>query len=158
MGVFQIHKAKQVCFWCVAPNAHTSAPNMRLRNAACAYLQVWKTPRMESSEDDKGVQTEQAFQGSVLTIAGASTHFANAQERHFQVPPEKREGMSDSTSFVTFWTGLVTDNSLPLPLCLFAVVMVLSCPSSCDAERAISVLNQIANSLRNRMRELAECI
>ena len=151
MGVFQIHKAKQVCFWCVAPNAHTSAPNMRLRNAACAYLQVWKTPRMESSEDDKGVQTEQAFQGSVLTIAGASTHFANAQERHFQVPPEKREGMSDSTSFVTFWTGLVTDNSLPLPLCLFAVVMVLSCPSSCDAERAISVLNRIANSLRNRM-------
>ena len=28
MGVFEMHNAKKVCFWCTAPNAHTSVPKV----------------------------------------------------------------------------------------------------------------------------------
>ena len=92
---------KIVRLWRVTPNAHTS--DVRSQNAAYAYLQVadfrfWKTPRMESSEGDKVVQTEKAVQRSVPKIVGASTHFAKAKERYFQIPPEKHEGMSEKES------------------------------------------------------------
>ena len=50
-----------------------------------------------------------------------------------------------------FWTGVVSHKSLPLPLRPFAVVIVLFCPSSCDAERAISVLDRTVIALRARM-------
>ena len=56
-----------------------------------------------------------------------------------------------SRLMVIFWIGIVSHKSLPLPLRLCAVVIVLSCPSSCDAERAISVLNRIVTALRNRV-------
>ena len=43
------------------------------------------------------------------------------------------------------------DKCLPMALRLFAAVVVLSCPSSCDAERSISVLNRIVTDMRGRM-------
>ena len=36
--------------------------------------------------------------------------------------------MTGTASFVTFWTGIVSDKSLPLQLWRFALVVVLSCP------------------------------
>ena len=45
----------------------------------------------------------------------------------------------------------MSDMSLPLPLRIFAVVVVLSCPSACDAERAIGVLNRIIADVRSSM-------
>ena len=37
MGVFEMHNAKKVCFWCGAPNAHTSAPSM----PPPVFLETW---------------------------------------------------------------------------------------------------------------------
>ena len=48
-------------------------------------------------------------------------------------------------------TDIESDKSLPLPLRLFAVVVVLSCPSSCDAERAIGGLTRTVTDLWGRM-------
>ena len=59
--------------------------------------------------------------------------------------------MTGNAPFVMFWTGIVGGKSLPLPLQPFAVVVVLPCPSSCDAEGAISVLSRIVPIVRGSM-------
>ena len=82
------------------------------------------------------------FQGAVPLIAGAHTHFGLAGKIFFLIPKEERHTMTGTASFVTFWRTIGGDRSLPRPLRLFAIVVVLSCRSSCDAERAISVLNR----------------
>ena len=103
------------------------------------------------NEVDKVVETEKCFQAAVPRIAGAHTHFGLAKKRFFLIPEEERHKRTGPASFVAWWTGIMSDKSLLLPLQLFAVVVVLSCPSSCDAERAISVLNRTVTDLWGRM-------
>ena len=87
----------------------------------------------------------------MLHSVWAHTPFRPAKWRFPPIPKEKRKAMTPNRLFPTFWKGIVRDKSVPQPLRLFAVVLVHSCPSSRDAERAISVLNCIVTALRNRM-------
>ena len=109
------------------------------------------SPDVCSNEVDNVVATEKAFQGAVPLIAGAHTHFGLAKKIFFLIPEKERHTMTQNTSFVTFWTGIVKDKCLPMALRLFAAVVVLSCPSSCDAQRSISVLNRIVTDMRGSM-------
>ena len=81
----------------------------------------------------------------------AHTPFGPAKRRFSPILEEKRKAMTPNPLFPTFWIGIMSDKSLPRPLRLFAVVIVHSCPSSRDAECAISVLNRMVSALMNRM-------
>ena len=59
--------------------------------------------------------------------------------------------MEGHQSFVDFWKSILCDQQHPRALRHYAAAILISCCSSCDAERAISVLNRIVTSLRNRM-------
>ena len=59
--------------------------------------------------------------------------------------------MRENSAFVKFWQGVVANTNLPLALRHYAVAILLSYPSSCDAERAISMLNRVVTALRDSM-------
>ena len=54
--------------------------------------------------------------------------------------------MTGNSAFVKFWQGVVADSDLPPALCYYAAAILLSCPSSCDGEHAISTLNGIVTA------------
>ena len=59
--------------------------------------------------------------------------------------------MTSSADFIQFWQSIVVDSAMEPPLRHYAGAVLLACPSSCDAERAISTLNRIVTALRNRL-------
>ena len=59
--------------------------------------------------------------------------------------------MTSLNDFIMFWTDICIDKSVPIALRYFSAAQLLACPSSCDAERAISTLNRIVSALRNKM-------
>ena len=58
--------------------------------------------------------------------------------------------MSSSAAFIEFWQSIVVDTAMATPLRHYAGAVLLACPSSCDAVRAISTLNCIVTALGNR--------
>ena len=66
--------------------------------------------------------------------------------------------MTTLADFKSFRSGICVDKSLPLALRYFAAVHLLACPSSCDAERAISTLNRIVTAPRSNMTPEAICM
>jgi len=130
--------------------------DIRLQNPAYAHLgvadyRVWKTADPTPTEIDKVVQTEKCFGPCDPCIAGASAFFGTAKKIYFAIPPAERQKMEGHQSFVDFWKSILCDQQHPRALRHYAAAILISCCSSCDAERAISVLNRIVTSLRNRM-------
>ena len=63
----------------------------------------------------------------------------------------EQEVACTAQGFFNFWCTVVANKKFQLSLRLFGAVIVLSCPSSADAQRAISALNSIATALRHLM-------
>ena len=49
----------------------------------------------------------------------------------------------------SFWSEICVEKALPLALRYFATAHFLACPSSCEAEHAISTLNRTVTALRS---------
>ena len=102
-------------------NAHLgelelNLPGHKEAGAATQAFAKALSPIVCPNEVDKVVETEKCFQGACPLIAGAHTHFGLANKRFGLIPEEERHTMTGTASFVTFWTGIVSDISLPLPL------------------------------------------
>ena len=84
-------------------------------------------------------------------IEGAWCHFHKVKEQFFASSKEAHEEACTALGFLTFWGHVAANGQYPLCLRLFAAAIVLACPSSADAERAISALNSIATACRSLM-------
>ena len=87
----------------------------------------------------------------VPDIVGAWQLFGQAKELFFAGNKEEQEAACTAQGFFKFWCSIVANKKFQLSLRLFGAVIVLSCPSNADAERAISALNSIATALRHLM-------
>ena len=108
---------------------------------------------VEVTEQEIGwiIRTEKLWGVAVPELLGCHRIFHLAKSRYFALSDEERKMISTSAGFASFWGGLCADPTVPDTLRHYAACILLACPSSCDAERAISTLNRIVTALRNRM-------
>ena len=84
-----------------------------------------------------------------LGVIGAWHQFGRAKDFFFASSNEDQEKACTASGFLTF--AVVSNKQLAMCLRLYAAIIVLACPSSADAERAISALNSIETALRSSM-------
>ena len=97
------------------------------------------------------VAVEERYGNAVPGIIGAWHQFGRAKEFFFASSKEDQEKACTASGFLLFWSALVSSKQFAMCLRLYAAIIVLACPSSADAERAISALNSIATALRSSM-------
>ena len=107
---------------------------------------------MVTENEKKSLIAVENLWGRVVPdVVGAWQFFGQAKELFFAGNKEEQEAACTAQGFFKFRCSIVANKKFHLFLQLFGAVIVLSCPSSADADRAISALNSIATALRHLM-------
>ena len=118
---------------------------------AVADPRCWTANTVTDSEKQSVVAVEERYGKAVPGLIGAWHQFGKAKEIFFASSKEEQEKACTASGFLLFWSAVVSNKQFAMCLRLYAAIIVLACPSSADAERAISALNSIAIALRSSM-------
>ena len=138
---------------CLAAPTTMGAPLKKVKQPT--LFQAFKTPPPKAAPT---VEIEPFGQGLAVVLQTArqrrqrpGSRFFAAKKKFFEIPVNDRARMTSSADFIQFWQSIVVDTAMATPLRHCAGAVLLACPSSCDAERAISTLNHIVTALHNRL-------
>ena len=125
--------------------------NPTFLSMAVADCRCWTSATVTHREKTLVGCVEERWGSLVPDIVGSWEHFGKAKAVFFASNKEDQEAACTTRGCFKLWCAMAGNKRFALSLRLFAPIIVLACPSSADAERAISTLNSIATTLRSVM-------